>query len=118
MPTYFPDSFAFKKLLDGIVVPPGGLSFTNDAKSMFTNIETNAALSVICPYLRTMEKEFGHYNATILIQALEIVMRNNTIHFGDIYRKQIKGTAMGKPPAPPWATLFEGLHEIEYLVTW
>ena len=118
MPTYFPDSFAFKKLLDRIVVPPGGLSFTNDAKSMFTNIETNAALSVICPYLRTMEKEFGHYNATILIQALEIVMKNNIIRFGDIYRKQIKGTAMGKPPAPPWATLFEGLHEIEYLVTW
>jgi len=85
---------------------------------MFTNIETNAALSVICPYLRKMEKEFDHYNATILIQALEIVMRNNINRFGNIYRKQIKGTAMGKPPAPPWATLFEGLHEIEYLVTW
>ena len=25
---------------------------------------------------------------------------------------------MGKPPAPPWSTLFEGLHEIEFLPRW
>ena len=97
MPTYFPDSFASKNPLDDIVVPPGGLSFTNDAQSMFTNIGTDAALAIICPYLRRMEKEFDHYNAETLIQALEIVMRNNNIRFGNIYRKHIRGTAMGNP---------------------
>ena len=42
-------------------------------------------------------------------------MTNNIIRFGDIYVRQISGTAMGKPPAPAWATIFEGLHEIEFL---
>ena len=42
-------------------------------------------------------------------------MKNNIIKFGDVYKKQISGTAMGKPPAPPWATIYEGIHEDEYI---
>ena len=45
-------------------------------------------------------------------------MTNNIIKFGDQYAKQISGTAMGKPPAPCWANLFQGLHEKEYLPLW
>ena len=45
-------------------------------------------------------------------------MKNNIIKFGDVYRKQISGTAMGKPPAPPWATVYEGIHEKEYIPKW
>ncbi|KAL7523625.1 hypothetical protein ACHAXR_000257, partial [Thalassiosira sp. AJA248-18] len=45
-------------------------------------------------------------------------MKNNIIRFGDKYAKQKSGTAMGKPPAPPWATLFEGIHEIDFLPRW
>lgn len=118
MPTYFKDSFAFKELIDDIVVPIGARVFTSDAVSMYTNIDTNAALSVICPYLRDNETEFGHYHAETLIRALEIVMNNNIIRLGDRYVRQVSGTAMGKPPAPPWATLFEGIHEIEFLPRW
>ena len=118
MPTYFKDSFAFKAIIDAVKVPPGGKSFTADAVSMYTNIDTNGALSVICPFLRDNEKRFGHYHADTLIRALEIVMCNNIIRFGDKYARQISGTAMGKPPAPPWATIFEGIHEIEFLPQW
>ena len=115
MPTYFKDSFAFKELVSDLVVPIGGRLFTADAVQMYSYIDTDAALAVICPYLRSMEKEFGHYHAPTLIRALEIVMKNNIMKFGDIYVKQESGTAMGKPPAPGWATIFEGLHEIEFL---
>ena len=118
MPTYFKDSFEFKAIIDALKVPPGGKSFTADAVSMYTNINTNGALSVICPFLRDNEDRFGHYHAETLIRALEIVMLNNIIRFGDIYVKQISGTAMGKPPAPPWATIFEGIHEINFLPQW
>ena len=118
MPTYFKDSFAFKNILDGIVAPTGARLCTADAVSMYTNIDTNAALSQLAPYLRANEKEFGHYHSSTLIRALELVMKNNIIRFGDMYVRQVSGTAMGKPPAPPWATIFEGLHEMIFLPKW
>ena len=45
-------------------------------------------------------------------------MKNNIMKFGDLYRKQVSGTAMGKPPAPSWATIYEGLREIKLLPRW
>ena len=115
MPTFFKDSYAFKDLVDGITVPIGGRLATADAVSMYTNINTNAALARICPYLEDNAKEFGHYHPPTLIRALEIVMQNNIMRFGDLYVKQKSGTVMGSPPAPDWANLFEGLHELEFL---
>ena len=117
MPTYFKDSFAFKDILLRSDFPPGSLIFSADAVSMYTNIDTNTALASIAAYLRddATKQEFGHYNAGLLIHALEIVMRRGVIKFGDVYVLQKSGTAMGKPPAPPWATIFEGLRELKYL---
>ena len=65
-----------------------------------------------------MEQEFGHYHAETLITSLEIVTNNNIVRFGDLYRKQISGTAMGKKPAPIWENVLEGLHELEFLPRW
>ena len=45
-------------------------------------------------------------------------MNNNIVRFGDLYRKQISGTAMGKPPAPMWVNTFEVLYEFELLPCW
>ena len=118
MPTFFKDSFAFKAIIDALKVPLQGITFTADAVSMYTNINTMMALSIICPFLRDNERRFGHYHAATLIRALEIVMCNNIVRFGDVYARQISGTAMGKPPAPAWATIFEGIHEITFLPKW
>ena len=65
-----------------------------------------------------MEQEFDHHHDETLITGLEILMNDNIIRFGDLYRKQILGTAMGKPPAPMWANVFESLHELEFLPRW
>ena len=118
MPTYFKDSYAFKDYIDTVTLPPGAKLFTSDAVSMYTNIDTNEALATICPYLREHEDHFDHYDAEILIQAIEFVMLNNIIKFGDVYVKQRRGTAMGKPPAPCWAGIFEGIRESKYLPDW
>ena len=111
-PTYFKDSFALKQSLQTLHLPPNALLFTSDAVSMYTNIQTEPALLVISNYLREHDnKTFRHYNATALIEALNIVFRNNIIKFGDTYWRQISGTGMGISPAPPWATIFFGTYE-------
>ena len=117
--SFFQDSFELKDLLETITVPSNGLLFTSDATSMYTNILTEPALQTISAYLRSMEdKLFHHYDADALIDALEIVFRNNYFKLGDTYWKQQSGTGMGISPAPPWATIFYALHEETILAKW
>ena len=118
MSTFFKDSYAFKERVTGFRAPHGARSFSSDAIVIFPNITIHAAKSIIFPYLREKEKHFGHYDAATLIMALIIVMDNNILRFGDLYFKQRSGTAMGKPPAPMWANIFEGLHELKFLPRW
>ena len=118
--SYLRDSFQLIDILSPIRVSKKMRLFTCDAVAMYVNIPTDTAMRVISQYLRDDEtkRRFDHYDAETLIGALEIVMRNNIIQFGDVYVKQISGTAMGVPPAPSWANLYEALHEREFLPEW
>ena len=44
-------------------------------------------------------------------------MTMNIFTFGDLTLKQLNGTAMGTPPALPYATIFYGIHEKNYSLT-
>ena len=90
-------------------VPANAFLITADATSMYTNIKTGPALETISAYLRENSSKFS-YPTEALIEALHIVFQNNFFKFGDTYWKQVSGTAMGTPPAPPWATIFFTLH--------
>ena len=118
MQTYIKDSFEFKKSIQalGTLIPNARL-FTFDAVSMYTTISTDYALGIISKYLREKEGRFD-YHAKTLIPALEIVMKNHIIKVGNFYRKHISGRATGKPPAPPWAIIYENIHEDEYIPDW
>ena len=77
---------------------------------MYTNIKTGPALHRIGQFALE-HKEHLTVHPTVLIDALHLLMTNNVFQFGDTYWIQKVGTAMGLPPAPPWDTIFFGIHE-------
>lgn len=115
--TWFRDSFYLKKCLDKRTVQPNMSLFTYDAVSMYTNIDTDACIDIMSKYLRDNASRFT-YDAEALIDAIVIVMRNNICNFGDIIQRQIKGIAMGMPPAPDIANVFVGIQEDWLVPKW
>jgi hypothetical protein len=115
LPSYIKSSFEFRQEL---LTLPASLNlsqiriFTCDATSMYTNIDTDHALSTIAFYLRTSRICRG-LAVEPIIQALEIIMRNSIFKFGDTAWEQLEGTSMGAPPAPMYATLYFGIAELD-----
>ena len=111
--SYFKNTFDLKKDLDKLVLPPNAYLFTSDAVSMYTNIPTTLALRKIGEYLA--EEAFEGIPVPHLMRALRLVMKFNIFQFGDTFWRQKTGTAMGTPPAPPWATLYFAIFENNFL---
>jgi hypothetical protein len=110
--SHFKSSTDLKIALLGLTLPQGARLFTADATSMYTNIRTTEACDSIETYLRTDHPDL---NVDAIISALRLIMTNNVFSFGDCFFKQKMGTAMGAPPAPPYATIFYGIHEASFL---
>jgi len=111
--SYFKSSYILRQDMQALEIPPNAFLFTADAVSMYTNIPTHRALLFIGRYLR--RNLFPEIPTEALMEALKLVMCNNIFTFGDTYWKQLTGTAMGTPPAPPWATLYYALNEERFL---
>ena len=80
---------------------------------MYTNIDTEHALSAIGTYLRSHPK---CKNAAAIMGALQLIMTNNIFKFDDTFWKQLTGTAMGSPPAVNCAELYFGVHELQIII--
>ena len=113
--SYIDSSFELVKELKKLRLPPNARVFTSDAKSMYTNINTTAAIKAIEDYITKNQSKFPYLPVTPLIQALEIIMTNNIFQFGDTVWKQNDGTAMGAPPAPTYANASFATHEDSFL---
>ena len=97
-------------------LPPNSSLFTADGVSMYTNIPTHEALNLIGKHITPYQRKFiGTYPANAIREALRLVMTMNIFTFGDLTLKQLNGTAMGTPPAPPYATAYYGIHEEKFL---
>jgi hypothetical protein len=110
--SYLKSSFDLRAQLAALNLPPGRHRlFTADATSMYTNIDTPAALAAIRHYIESNPLLFPSIPLHALLDALELIMTRNVFQFGDTFWHQLTGTAMGAPPAPSYATLSFGTHE-------
>jgi hypothetical protein len=114
LPSFIASSWELKNSLTALPpLPRSARLFTCDAVGMYTNIDTDHALTVIATFLDSHPLALAlDLPSKALISALDLVMRCNLFQFGDTYWKQLSGTAMGTPPAVVYATLYYAIHEL------
>ena len=115
--SYISSSKKLKDLIIPLDLPPNAQLFTADAVSMYTNINTRHALRIIGDYLQRNSQKFPSVPYEAVMVALSLIMTNNIFRFGDTYWHQLEGTAMGTPPAVPYATLFYAIREAQFVHT-
>ena len=91
-------------------------TFTCDARSFYTNVDTEHALSSITEYFNESNicLKAGIDKHAVLM-ALTIIMRHSVFQFDDTFWLQQTGSAMGVPPAPPYATLYFCIWELKFI---
>ncbi|KAL7544454.1 hypothetical protein ACHAWF_007836 [Thalassiosira exigua] len=116
VPSYIRDSHDFLAKLKKLGrLPPNAKLFTADAKSMYTNIDTDHAINVISTWLDSLELPDG-FPLDAVKEAMKLVMRNNVFEWGDCFFLQLLGTAMGTSAACMWATIYFAVHELDCLL--
>ena len=114
--SYFKNTLELKKQLLKLNLPTNACLFTADAVSMYTNIPTHTALNLIGKHLAQYQRKHNkEYPQDAVRAGLRLIMTINIFTFGDLTLKQLNGTAMGTPPAPPYATIYYGIHEEKFL---
>ena len=79
---------------------------------MYTSIPTHTALNLIGKYLTQYQRENNNaYPQDAVKAGIRLIMTLNIFTFRDLTLKQLNGTAMGTPPATPYATIYYGIHE-------
>jgi len=81
---------------------------TSDVIALYPNISHAQAQDNIAFFFQNERNK-----SNCLRDLLDIVMCNNVLTFDNKYFKQIQGTAMGTPVAPPYANLFLAKLEID-----
>jgi hypothetical protein len=92
--------------LQQLKLPNNAVLFSADAKSMYTNIDTDIGIKALQDFLLTNAPHIpANFPIQPFLQILEIVIKNNIFAFQDSHWLQLSGTAMGAPAACAYATL-------------
>lgn len=84
---------------------------------MYTNIDPTEGITTLTSYQHTYSNEIKHdININVILDLIDLVMRNGIFKFGDTWWSQEIGTAMGTPCACIYATLFFAYFERTYLL--
>jgi hypothetical protein len=110
--SYTKNSFEIIKDLKQLNLPSNALLFSADAKSMYTNIDSNTGLLTFQNFFEANAANIPpNFPVTLFLNILETVMKNNIFSFSDTFWLQLSGTAMGTPAACAYATITYGHFE-------
>ena len=85
---------------------------TFDVISIYTNIDNTLGIQAISYWLNKFPEKLPRNNSKeFIIDALNLVVQNNTFTFDEDHYLQIRGTAMGTKVAPTYATMVMGYLE-------
>jgi hypothetical protein len=109
---YFKNLAELKTDLEDLTLPANASLFTYNAVAMYPSINTTDCLARLSGYLSKKEVsgKYG-FSSAPLLEAIELVMFNNRMRFGDIIVKQLSTIAMGMSPAPTIANLYVAINE-------
>lgn len=107
--TFIKDSISLLLHLEELELPSDCLLATYDVTALYPSIPLGPAYSYITQLLNRAVYE----NAHLLSALLRWVMGNSFVEFDGARYRQIRGTAMGTPVAPAFATLFMSMFDEE-----
>ena len=112
-PGYLKDSQALLDKLKTIgKLPSTAVLIVADAVGMYTNIDTNHGIQALKEWLSRHNNELPKgFPTTMVLRAVELVMKNNIFQFDNTFWHQLTGTAMGTPVACTYATIYFANHE-------
>jgi hypothetical protein len=112
-PNYSKDSFALKRELNTLVIPPNVSLFTYDVVSMYTNIDIDDCLELISTFLSTI---WDKTECAAVTSMMKIVINNNRMRFDDLIFHQNRRVAVGMSPAPTIVNLYVAIYEATHIL--
>ena len=94
-------------------IPDGAILVTEDVVGLYPSIPHNAGLESLRKTLN--EREASEIPLEDMVQLAEFVYKNIFFKFNREFKRQKSGTAIGTKFAPPYACIFMGEVETEFL---
>ena len=117
-PAYLKDSWQFLNDIRHLSNLTGYSLVTADAVLMYTNINTEHAISTFADWFKLHNKDIpGDFPRELVLNGLAYLMRHNVFSFSNSYFLQLNGTAMGTNVACMYATIYYNFHEERILLS-
>jgi ribosomal protein S27E len=113
VPSFIKDSVDFLKYIPPMV-PKNTLLVSFDVVNLYTNIPHKLGIEAVNYWLdKHPNLLHSRFNKGFIVNALQLILENNSFTFNEKQYQQVKGTAMGTNVAPTYATLVLGYLEVK-----
>jgi len=113
--SYIQDSQNLIQKIDKKFYPENSSLFTGDFDSLYTNIDHEDALRVICDYIKD-KLNSKHLNIIAFSVILELILNHNIFEWDNNFYRQVIGIAMGSKCGPSIANIYLSVYENKWLL--